>query len=176
VRRGLPLACAALLAAGAGLSGCAPTVTVATDKPIEIRIALDHEVRVKLDPEVEDLVSRESAAGAVRARGLSDDVALGDASEVQAAKRARTLGERSDGYLGVVPPGSEAARALAERVNAERRAGYQSLASRYAVPLAEVEKVAAVRRLEQAALGESIQTPDGHWITKSETLRVEVSG
>jgi hypothetical protein len=169
--------CSALAAAfGAGLwsLACAPTVTVATSQPIEIKIDLNHEVRVRLDREVEDLIAQDGKTTAVAARGLSDELPLGDPLEVAAAKRAKTLGERADGYLGAVPPAGEPAQALVERVNAERRARYQELASRYAAPPREVEKLAGARRLEQAGVGEAVMTPDGAWITKEESLQVKV--
>jgi len=58
--RAAALGAAAVLSSGVGLAACTPTVkVVAPDKPIEINlnIRIDQEVRVKLDREVEELIS-----------------------------------------------------------------------------------------------------------------------
>ena len=49
-----------VLGAFAGAAGCAPTVKLqAPDKPIEINlnVKIDQEVRVRLDREIEDLIT-----------------------------------------------------------------------------------------------------------------------
>lgn len=44
------------------LSGCTPTVKVATDEPITINlnVKIEHEIRVKVDKELDDLLSEDS--------------------------------------------------------------------------------------------------------------------
>jgi len=44
------------------LSGCTPTVKVATDEPITINlnVNIQHEIRVKVDKELDDLLSDDS--------------------------------------------------------------------------------------------------------------------
>lgn len=54
---------ASCLTAGfAVLSGCTPTVKVATDDPITINlnVNIQHEIRVKVDKELDDLLSEDS--------------------------------------------------------------------------------------------------------------------
>lgn len=53
----------ALLSAMLLASACTPTVQVATDKPIEINLNVNikHEILVKVDKELDDLFSKDSA-------------------------------------------------------------------------------------------------------------------
>lgn len=48
--------------AGFALAGCTPTVKVATDEPITINlnVNIQHEIRVKVDRELDDLFSQDS--------------------------------------------------------------------------------------------------------------------
>ena len=52
----------ALLCGSAALIGCTPTVKVATDEPITINlnINIQHEIRVKVERELDDLFSDDS--------------------------------------------------------------------------------------------------------------------
>jgi len=52
----------ALLCCSAALFGCTPTVKVATDEPITINlnINIQHEIRVKVERELDDLFSDDS--------------------------------------------------------------------------------------------------------------------
>ena len=52
----------ALLCCSAALIGCTPTVKVATDEPITINlnINIQHEIRVKVERELDDLFSDDS--------------------------------------------------------------------------------------------------------------------
>ena len=62
-RRAAPGAVAALLAGMAGSTvACTPTVKVATDDPITINLNVNirHEIRVKVEEELDDLFSEDS--------------------------------------------------------------------------------------------------------------------
>ena len=62
-RRAAPGAVAALLAGMAGsIVACTPTVKVATDDPITINLNVNirHEIRVKVEEELDDLFSEDS--------------------------------------------------------------------------------------------------------------------
>lgn len=52
----------AVLACWVVLSGCTPTVKVATDDPITINLNVNikHEIRVRVDKELDDLFSEDS--------------------------------------------------------------------------------------------------------------------
>ena len=155
---------------GLAAAGCtSPTVTLATEKPIEIKIDLRHEVRVHIDREVDELISSEEAR--VKPRG----VAVDDDDLVTAAKGRDVLGEQADGYLGArTREATPADLALIQRVNAVRRERYLALAKEEGVPPAQVEKAAGANRLEAAQPGEWVRTPGGDWIEKSNATVVKV--
>jgi uncharacterized protein len=169
MRRVCRLLLAAIGIAWGGACG-SPTVTLATDKPIEIKIDLHHEVRVHIDREVDELIQSERRP-AVRTRSAAPS----DEDLARAAKVRGALGEQADGYVGVHAQNSEPAdRALVDRVNARRRQIYLDLARKNGAPLAEVEKTAGAGRIEEAKAGEWVRTPDGQWIEKSDATAVVV--
>ena len=146
-----------------------PTVTLATEKPIEIKIDLRHEVRVHIDREVDELIDSEEAR--VKPRGVAAD----DDDLVAAAKARDVLGEQADGYLGVrTENATPTDLALIQRVNAGRRESYLALAKEEGVPPAQIEKAAGASRLEDAPPGEWVRTPAGDWIEKSNATVIKV--
>src|SRR5258705_7317757 len=151
-------------AVGLAAAGCpSPTVTLATEKPIEIRIDLRHEVRVHIDREVDELIDSETAR--VKPRGVTAD----DEDLVRAAKTRAVLGEQADGYVGLHAQNpSPEDRALVERLNSHRRERYVALAKEEGVPVPQIEKTAGANRIEDAQPGEWVRTPEGEWIEKSE--------
>jgi uncharacterized protein len=157
-------------AAGIAAAGCpSPTVTLATEKPIEIKIDLRHEVRVHIDREVDELIDSEAAR--VKPRGITAD----DEDFAQAAKARDVLGEQADGYLGArTPNATPEDHALIQRVNASRRERYLALAQESGVPVAQIEKSAGAHRIEDAPPGEWVRTPGGDWIEKSDATVVKV--
>lgn len=158
-----------LAALVATLAACAPTVNVATREPIVIQLNIQHELRVKIEREVDELIESDEARGQVGTRGLGEDVSASfhDAREVTDAKRAGSIGERADGYLGVVRPDADPELdALVERVNRERRESYQALADEYETSLVVVGTIAGEQRLASAAPGEAVMTADGRWVQK----------
>lgn len=161
------LAASALVFAGACGS---PTVTLATDKPIEIKIDLYHEVRVRVDRDVDELIeSEESPRVRSRSAGPSDD------DLVAAAKARDAIGEQADGYLGLHTSSPESAdRALVARVNARRQQTYRALANEHGAPVDEVEKTAGANRIDEADVGEWVRTPEGQWVEKSGATEVVV--
>ncbi len=122
------------------VAACSPTVQVqAPSEPIHLKIDLNikHELAVQIEREVGPA-------------SVSPAIPL--------AKRAGWLGERYDGYLGIVPsdktPGDM--KGLALSANEERRQKYDALAKKHDLTLAYIEKVAGARFLEQSKPGEFI--------------------
>lgn len=76
------------------------------------------------------------------------------AIELDAAKSQGLVGERADGYLGIVveSPSAEV-KALVEDVNAKRRVRYQEIADNNSIDLADVEARAGQRAIELTASG-----------------------
>lgn len=81
-----------------------------------------------------------------------------------AAKAAGQLGERPDGYLGVVAAGGNAAQ-IAEQINRARRAEYQRLAKENGIQQADVEAIAGKKAIERTASGQYIML-NGVWMKK----------
>ena len=82
------------------------------------------------------------------------------AMTLQEAKAAGLLGERADGYVGVVSDTPEANR-IAEDMNAKRRTGYQDIAAERGLTQEEVEAVAGQRNIRETPGGEYIYTTNG---------------
>lgn len=86
------------------------------------------------------------------------------AEDLAEAKSAGLLGERIDGFLGVVradaPPET---RALAQEINARRRAEYAVIAERQGVAPEVVAQLAGERLIERAGPGEWVLGADGQW-------------
>lgn len=88
--------------------------------------------------------------------------ALGD------ARAAGWVGERLDGYLGLVDraaPGN--VKALVEDINAKRRAKYQGIADANGTSLQAVEAIVGQKLIERARPGQYvIDATTGRWVRK----------
>ncbi|KAA0892646.1 YdbL family protein [Pusillimonas sp. ANT_WB101] len=88
----------------------------------------------------------------------------GAMSNLGQAKSTGLLGEKPDGYLGVVAPQGDAAE-IARLINDARRAEYQKLAKDNKIQLSDVETMAGKKALEKTPAGQYIQL-NGKWIKK----------
>lgn len=89
------------------------------------------------------------------------------AQDLASAKAAGQLGERIDGYLGVVKADTPAAvRALADEINAKRRQEYAAIAERRGVPVEAVAQIAGQKLIDRAGRGEWVLGADGRWQQK----------
>ncbi len=84
--------------------------------------------------------------------------ALGD------AKASGLLGERPDGYLGVVRS-SQNAEAIASQINQARRAEYHRVAKQNGISVSDVEAIAGKKAIEKTPSGQIIQL-NGNWVRK----------
>ncbi len=76
------------------------------------------------------------------------------AADLSELKAQGAIGERADGYLGLVQSeASLAARNLVEEINAKRKAEYQRIATRNSIALSEVEALAGKKTLEKTDIG-----------------------
>ena len=95
---------------------------------------------------------------------LAHGAQAASSEDLVAAKRAGFLGERIDGYLGVVSVETPAdVRAMAEEINTKRRAEYASIAERQGVPVEAVAQLAGQKLIERASPGEWVLGVDGDW-------------
>jgi len=77
------------------------------------------------------------------------------------------IGEQANGYVGFVKPAAPASiKSLVADVNAKRKAGYQKIAQKQGLPLAEVEKVGGKTAIEKTLRGNYIKSAGGGWRKK----------
>lgn len=81
------------------------------------------------------------------------------------AKAKGLVGEKADGYLGVVAPGNADAKALSDDINQKRRQAYQEIASREKTDLRTVETLAGQKAIEKTTPGNFVKGPGG-WVKK----------
>jgi uncharacterized protein len=92
-------------------------------------------------------------------------VAPAFAMSVEEAKTRGLVGERANGYLGVVNPGSQEAQSLTNEVNKKRRQAYEDIAARNRTQLDAVEALAGEKAIQNTKPGHFVEGPGG-WTTK----------
>lgn len=86
------------------------------------------------------------------------------AADLESAKRSGLVGERPDGYLGLVKGGAPAeVQAMVAQINAERRAAYAQIATRTGASVRDVGILAGKRLIAQAAPGTYVMDASGQW-------------
>lgn len=138
-----------LLTASVAVAGCSPTIKVeAPDKPIHIK--LDINIKQEILLKVEKDIGGASVTPAI-----------------PMAKRAGWIGERPDGYLGLVREDSPSEiTSLVESVNSSRVERYDQIAAKHSTTRETVESVAGRKLIAQSASGEYYKTPEGEWLRK----------
>ncbi|MBU6266227.1 MAG: DUF1318 domain-containing protein [Sphingomonadales bacterium] len=109
------------------------------------------------------------AAGAALAAvvGLAGTAAAQGRDPAYAAARAAGhVGERADGYLGVIGGGSPELRRIAEDINIKRRAVYAERAQAQHATVEEYAFTTGCKLIAQTEPGEKYQAPDGSWQTR----------
>ena len=91
--------------------------------------------------------------------------ALAFPMSVQEAKTKGLVGEKPNGYLGVVNPGSQEAHVLTNEVNEKRRQAYEDIAARNRTQLEAVEALAGQKAIQNTKPGHFVEGPDG-WTRK----------
>jgi uncharacterized protein YdbL (DUF1318 family) len=83
-----------------------------------------------------------------------------------AARAAGQVGEKIDGYLGVVSGGNAALQAVVNDINIKRRALYSQRAQAANATLDEYALTAGCQAIMATRPGEKYQAPDGSWQTR----------
>lgn len=83
-----------------------------------------------------------------------------------AAKAGGEVGERIDGYLGVVGGGSAALRAMVDEINIKRKAVYAAKAQENHATVEEYAFTSGCLLIAQTRPGEKYQAPGGAWETR----------
>ncbi len=92
-------------------------------------------------------------------------VAPAFAMSVEEAKTKGLVGEKANGYLGVVNPGSQEAQSLTNEVNNKRRQAYEDIAARNRTQLEAVEALAGEKAIQNTKPGHYVEGPGG-WTRK----------
>jgi uncharacterized protein YdbL (DUF1318 family) len=82
---------------------------------------------------------------------------------LDAARASGAVGERYDGYLGVVTAVSGAVRSQVTTINIQRRSLYSNLAARKGVSPQDVGITAGCQLLARVSVGEAYMWDDGAW-------------
>lgn len=83
-----------------------------------------------------------------------------------AARAAGQVGEKIDGYLGVVGASTPALQAIVNDINIKRRALYAQKAQAANATLDEYALTAGCQAILATKPGEKYQAPDGSWQTR----------
>ena len=92
-------------------------------------------------------------------------VAPAFAMSVEEAKTKGLVGEKANGYLGVVNPGSQEAQSLTNEENTKRRQAYEDIAARNRTQLDAVEALAGEKAIQNTKPGHFVEGPGG-WTRK----------
>lgn len=84
-----------------------------------------------------------------------------------AARAAGQVGEKMDGYLGIVGGGTPALRAMVDDLNIKRRAVYSQKAQAQHATVEEYAFTSGCLLIAQTSPGEKYQAPDGSWQTRT---------
>ncbi len=109
-------------------------------------------------------------AGAVAAMAVTGFVGTAQAQRDPAYAAARSsgaVGEKTDGYLGVVGAETPELRRLVNDINIKRRAVYTQRASAEGATVDQYARAAACQSIARTAPGEKYQAPDGSWQTRT---------
>ncbi len=87
----------------------------------------------------------------------------------ESARSAGQVGEKMDGYLGVVGAGNADIQRIVSDINIKRRALYsqRAQAAKPAVTLEEYALTAGCIAISRTQPGEKYQAPDGSWQTRT---------
>jgi uncharacterized protein len=100
--------------------------------------------------------------------GLGASAAMAEARDpaYAQARASGQVGEKVDGYLGVVGGGTPALRKLVDDLNIKRRAVYTQKAQAQHATVQEYAFTSGCLLIAQTVPGEKYQAPDGSWQTR----------
>ncbi|WP_336986236.1 YdbL family protein [Altererythrobacter aquiaggeris] len=87
----------------------------------------------------------------------------------EAARADGRVGEKMDGYLGIVGAGDAALQRLVNDINIKRRAVYAERAKSENATLEEYALTAGCLAIARTSPGEKYQAPNGSWQTRGST-------
>ena len=84
---------------------------------------------------------------------------------LEEAKAQGVIGEKLNGYVGLVISGGAEAQALTNDVNKKRRLAYEDIAHRNGTSVSAVEALAAEKAIQNTKPGNFVEGPGG-WMKK----------
>jgi uncharacterized protein len=114
-------------------------------------------------------IFRAAAALALGALALTGAQAAAQARDpaYAAARASGAIGEKMDGYLGIVGNSTPAVRALVDDLNIKRRANYTERAQAQRATVEEYAFTQGCILIARTVPGERYQAPDGTWQTRT---------
>lgn len=107
-----------------------------------------------------------AAAFALAAGGLAGAAHAQRDPAYDAARASGTVGEKMDGYLGIVGASTPALQRMVNDINIKRREVYASKAQAANATLEEYALTAGCIAISRTSPGEKYQAPDGSWQTR----------
>ena len=108
-----------------------------------------------------------AALAATALGGLSSQAFAQRDPAYDAARSSGKVGEKMDGYLGIVGAGSAELQRLVNDINIKRRAVYADKAQAANATLEEYALTAGCIAIARTVPGEKYQAPDGSWQTRT---------
>ena len=107
-----------------------------------------------------------AAAAATALTGLATPAFAQRDPAYAAARSAGQVGERMDGYLGIVGASTPELQRIVSDINIKRRAVYSQRAQATNATLEEYALTAGCQAILATTPGEKYQAPDGSWQTR----------
>lgn len=108
-----------------------------------------------------------TAAAAVAIGGVATPAFAQRDPAYAAARSAGQVGERMDGYLGIVVAETPELRRIVNDINIKRRALYSERAKANNATIEEYALTAGCQAIAATTAGERYQAPDGSWQTRT---------
>jgi uncharacterized protein YdbL (DUF1318 family) len=112
------------------------------------------------------------SAAAIALAGIAAPALAQRDPAYEAARQSGKVGEKPDGYLGIVAGGDAALQKLVNDINIKRRALYAEKAQAANATLEAYALTAGCLAIARTAPGEKYQTPDGKWMTRTSSAPV----
>lgn len=87
-------------------------------------------------------------------------------SELTQPKKDGIIGERFDGYVGIVKSASAEIKDLVAKTNERRKEAYKELAVKKQLPLNKIEIIAGETNMNKTLAGNYIMLSEGDWQKK----------
>jgi hypothetical protein len=109
-----------------------------------------------------------AAAGLIALTGIAAPVQAQRDPAYAAARANGSIGEQTDGYLGIVGAATPELQRLVSDINIRRRAIYAEKAQENNATLEQYATTSGCQAIARTVPGEKYQAPDGSWKTRTE--------